>query len=100
MTYPHSHNLSVSSSRTNSRSENRRSSSHDAVDSEQIILNSLAGNGNGRREHEDEEALLEKDKLDHVPRPPSRPSFVVASFWIAVNTLATIGIVGVIYRGV
>jgi len=100
MTYPHSHNLSVSSSRTDSRSENRRSSSHDAVDKDQIFLNNLGENGSGRREHEDEEAPLEKDKPDHVPRPPSKPGFVVASFWIAVNTLATIGIVGVIYKDV
>ncbi|KAI1816037.1 TPT-domain-containing protein [Poronia punctata] len=94
MSFPHTHSLSVSSSRTHSRSEIRRSSSHDARDDDQILLDNLGDGIMERRGQEDEESLLEKDRTDHLaPQPASKPSFAVASIWIAVNTLATIGIV-------
>lgn len=47
------------------------------------------------RQGEVEEALPGEHMTEHhVPESPSRSGFGWASFWIVVNTLATIGIVG------
>ncbi|KAI0390023.1 TPT-domain-containing protein [Xylariaceae sp. FL0594] len=93
MAYLNSQSLSASSSRTSSRNGTRRSSSHEAFGNDRTGLNSPGGDGNGMQDHEDEEALLEKGRPEQMPKSPSKSSFVVTSCWIAVNTLATIGIV-------
>ncbi|KAI1176288.1 integral membrane protein [Nemania sp. FL0916] len=81
---------SVAPSQANSsRSEKQSFSSSDGIDTNQI-------SGGPSRQDETEEALWEKDIAEpepHLPEPPSRSSLFKASFWIAVNTLATIGIV-------
>ena len=60
-------------------------------------LSAVGDSGFGRR-HNDEEALIEKDMIENrIPTPHSQTSIIRASFWIAVNTLATIGIVGHVY---
>ncbi|KAI3336748.1 TPT-domain-containing protein [Xylariaceae sp. AK1471] len=93
MTFPHGHNVSMASSQTESWSEKERPSSYDGMGNDRISLNNTVEDGDIRRQHEDEE-LLEKDVIEnHVPEPLSNPDFGWASFWIAVNTLATIGIV-------
>lgn len=53
--------------------------------------------GGPRHESEADEALLDKTMAEHhAPEPSSQTGFVRASFWIVVNTLATIGIVCII----
>ncbi|KAI1369070.1 integral membrane protein [Xylaria arbuscula] len=95
MTFPHSRSglsSSATSSRATSRADNERISSYDAVDSDSA-LNVVKDSHPGHR-HDDEEALVEKDMIEHrVPTPHSQTSIIRASFWIVVNTLATIGIV-------
>jgi hypothetical protein len=98
MTFSHSdHGLTSSavSSRTNSRSENERSRSHDGIDNDRMSSRNYVGDGDLRRQDEAKEALLEKAMTEHhSPEPPSQIGIVWTSFWIVVNTLATIGIVG------
>ncbi|KAJ8132853.1 hypothetical protein O1611_g771 [Lasiodiplodia mahajangana] len=82
------------SSRANSRSENERSSSYDGIENDRMPSRNDVNDGRMRRQNEVEEGLLEKDTIEHrVPEPPSQASLAWASFWIVVNTLATIGIV-------
>ncbi|KAI0435122.1 integral membrane protein [Xylaria sp. FL1042] len=93
MTFSHNHS-GQTSPQANSRAENESTSSYDSIDDDQMSTpNNVKDDSLGRR-HEDEEALLEKDMAEHhVPEPQSQTSIVRASFWIVVNTLATIGIV-------
>ncbi|KAI8950873.1 integral membrane protein [Xylaria longipes] len=97
MSYSHSQhgpNASAASSRTNSWADNERPSSYDELDGDRMSSRNNIEDGGLRRQNELEEALLEKDMTEHpVPEPPSHTSIVWASFWIVVNTLATIGIV-------
>ncbi len=98
MTFSHSHkgpSISDTSSRTNSRADSKRSSSDDGVGDVRMSAPNSDRDGDLGRQHEDEEALLEKDMIEHhVPEPDSQTSLVRVSLWIVVNTLATIGIVG------
>ncbi|KAI0907510.1 integral membrane protein [Ustulina deusta] len=97
MTFSHSHkgpSISDTSSRTNSRADSKRSSSDDGVGDVRMSAPNGDRDGDLGRQHEDEEALLEKDMIEHhVPEPDSQTSLVRVSLWIVVNTLATIGIV-------
>ncbi|KAI3344060.1 integral membrane protein [Ustulina deusta] len=97
MTFSHSHkgpSISDISSRTNSRADSKRSSSDDGVGDVRMSAPNSDRDGDLGRQHEDEEALLEKDMIEHhVPEPDSQTSLVRVSLWIVVNTLATIGIV-------
>ncbi|KAK5629701.1 hypothetical protein RRF57_005416 [Xylaria bambusicola] len=98
MTFSHSRNglsSSATSSRATSRAGNDRTSSYEGRDNDHAdILNGI-NDGDLGRKHADEEALMEKDMIEHrVPTPHSQTSIIRASFWIVVNTLATIGIVG------
>ncbi|KAI0869803.1 integral membrane protein [Hypoxylon argillaceum] len=92
MTFSHSdHGLSSSaiSSRANSRSR-----SYDGTDNDRGSARNKVEDGDPRRQDEAEEALLEKAMPEHhVPESPSQTGFARTSFWIVVNTLATIGIV-------
>ncbi|KAI0804075.1 integral membrane protein [Xylaria sp. FL0064] len=90
-----SHNHSgPSSPRANSRAEDERTSSYESIDDNRMSAPSNVKDDGQARRHEDEETLLEKDTVEHhVPEPESKTSIVRASFWIMVNTLATIGIV-------
>ncbi|KAI1427067.1 integral membrane protein [Xylaria sp. FL1777] len=97
MTFSHSHSspsISATSSQANSRVDNERTGSYDSIDDDLVSArNDVEGLDPGRGP-EDEEALVEKDPIEgQIPKPQSRSSIVRASFWIAVNTLATIGIV-------
>ncbi|KAJ8120398.1 hypothetical protein ONZ43_g2886 [Nemania bipapillata] len=91
MASPHSdHGISSSavSSRANSRSGNERPRSYDGIDTDRLSSH------NNIDDVDPEEALLEKAMTEHqVPETPSRTGFARTSFWIMVNTLATIGIV-------
>ncbi|KAI1355620.1 integral membrane protein [Xylaria sp. FL0043] len=93
MTFSHNH-IGPTSPRDNGRAEDERTSSHESIDDDRMSApNNVKDDGRARR-HEDEETLLEKDTVEHhVPEPESKTSIVRASFWIVVNTLATIGIV-------
>ncbi|KAI0528485.1 integral membrane protein [Xylaria digitata] len=97
MTFSHSHNGPNSltpSSRTGSRAENESDGNYDDVDDNRKPTFNIVKDGGPGHRSEDEEALLEKDTAEHhIPEPPSQTSVVWASFWIMVNTLATIGIV-------
>jgi solute carrier family 35 protein E3 len=85
----------MASSQTDSWSEKERPSSYNGTSNDRISPNETVENGDIRHQHEDEETLLEKDMIEnHVPESLSNPDFGRASFWIVVNTLATIGIVG------
>lgn len=98
MSFSHGHQgprASGTSSRTNSRPDNERASSYDELDDDRILFRNNIEDGGLRRQNELEEALLEKDMTElPVPEPPSQTGIVQVSFWIVVNTLATIGIVG------
>ncbi|KAI0118832.1 integral membrane protein [Nemania sp. FL0031] len=97
MTFSHSGRgpgSSAVSSRTNSRSENERSNSYDGIENDRMPSRDNVNDVSMRRQDEAEEGLLEKDMTEHhVPEPPSQASLGWTSFWIVVNTLATIGIV-------
>ncbi|KAI0402601.1 integral membrane protein [Xylaria palmicola] len=82
------------SSRANSRSENERPCNYPDRDDDRMPFRGDAGDGDSRRPNELEDALFEKAVTEHpVPGPSSQTGFALASFWIAVNTLSTIGIV-------
>ncbi|KAI1824781.1 integral membrane protein [Xylaria intraflava] len=90
----HGPSASVASLRTDSWSEKEGSSGDDGMDNDRLGLHRDAGDYDMKSQNEDEESLLEKDLIGHrVPEPPSKTSLSWVSFWIAVNTLATIGIV-------
>ncbi|KAI0456157.1 integral membrane protein [Xylaria acuta] len=97
MSYSHSHHgpsASAASSRASSRTDNGRPSSYGELDNDRMSSRNNVEDGDLRRQNELEEALLEKDMAEHpVPEPPSQTGIVWTSFWIAINTLATIGIV-------
>ncbi|KAI0854732.1 integral membrane protein [Xylaria cubensis] len=97
MSYSHSHHgpsASAASSRTNSRADNERPSDCDELDNDRISPRDNEEIGDVRRQSDLEETLLEKDMTEYpVPEPPSQAGIVRVSFWIVVNTLATIGIV-------
>ncbi|GAP86436.1 putative solute carrier family 35 member E3 [Rosellinia necatrix] len=97
MTFPHNHHgatTSAAPSRTQDDSENERSSSFDGMGSDRITSLNNAKNGSPRHQMEVEEGLLGEQMTEHrIPEPPSQAGLARASFWIAVNTLATIGIV-------
>ncbi|KAI0526580.1 integral membrane protein [Xylaria bambusicola] len=97
MTFSHSRSglsSSATSSRATSRAGNERTSSYEGTDSDHAnVLNSI-NHGDLGRKHDDEEAPMEKDMIeDRDPTPHSQTGIIRASFWIVVNTLATIGIV-------
>ncbi|KAI0147156.1 TPT-domain-containing protein [Xylariaceae sp. FL1272] len=59
-----------------------------------IPLRPISGSENGRHRDEESANRLQTNREDTpVPNPASKISFAAASFWIVVNTLATIGIV-------
>ncbi|KAI0191460.1 triose-phosphate transporter family-domain-containing protein [Xylaria flabelliformis] len=97
MSYSHSHHgpsASAATSRTNSRADNERPSDCDELDNDRMSPRDNEEIGDVRRQSDLEEALLEKDMTEYpVPEPPSQAGIVRVSFWIVVNTLATIGIV-------
>ncbi|KAI8634783.1 integral membrane protein [Xylariaceae sp. FL1651] len=97
MAFPHSHNgrsSSVASSLADGRGEKEGSNSYDGGENDRMSLHVATEEESTRRQHGDEEALLEKGRTDQpVSNPTSQTNYVWASFWIVVNTLATIGIV-------
>jgi hypothetical protein len=66
------------------------------MDNDRRSFQNTVEDSDARHRHEDdEEALFDKERMEHdVPEPPPQTSFARVAFWIAVNTLATIGIVG------
>ncbi|KAI0971719.1 integral membrane protein [Xylaria arbuscula] len=97
MVFSHSHDgpgISAIPSRADSRAENERTSGHDSNNYDGMSPHNIVEDDGLGRRYEDEEAVLEKDGMErHAPEPQTQINVVRASFWIVVNTLATIGIV-------
>ncbi|KAI1432045.1 integral membrane protein [Xylaria sp. CBS 124048] len=97
MTFSHHHRsprLSVASLRTDGWSEGEGLNDYDSMDDDRARAHNDVADGYLGHQNEDEESPLEKDLVGHyAPESPSESSLVWTSFWIATNTLATIGIV-------
>ncbi|KAI1074675.1 TPT-domain-containing protein [Whalleya microplaca] len=83
---------SITSSSTEGHNDKDRFSSFDGTDNDRHSQHTAVDEGTGR-ERDEEEILLEKQTEDPAAKSTSEGSFGWAVFWIAVNTLATIGIV-------
>ncbi|KAI1143900.1 integral membrane protein [Hypoxylon sp. FL0543] len=83
---------SGASSSTEIQMEKDRFSGFDGLENDRNSQHTVVGEGNVRDIEEGDE-LLGKMTNSQAPRSPSKSNFGWAAFWIAVNTLATIGIV-------
>ncbi|KAI2630482.1 integral membrane protein [Xylaria nigripes] len=90
----HSPGASATSSPTDSRSEGEAPRGYDDMNNDRVHSHSDAEDSNLMRQDVHEESPVEKDiARPGVAESSSEKGLFMVSFWIAVNTLATIGIV-------
>lgn len=89
---PRRHSFTALSSTENHNGRDRPSS-FDGRDDDRDSQNTVVDEGNAR-DIEEGEPFLEKGIGNQTVRNSTRSGFGWAVFWIVVNTLATIGIVG------